>query len=251
MTPATLQSRLDAIGPRGDDCRCRPERHSTGGHYCCIAWSGTANHPCSDRRSQCWRFRSRHRCRQYRYGRPGQLWASLSRQSFSVEPMLRGRYISRPMRSPLPPIPEVQDVLATPTGRAAAARAARLSQDEGMPFDPNSVRGVDLIKRTLDDIVSEGQRAGRNNEARIIANLRDRACQRDGQPRPGIRHGARCLCWRKRDPGRSTVRPQPFQRSNHAASDRRSACGDDVQRARCLHAGCARPGAKHHGHCPQ
>jgi hypothetical protein len=44
----------------------------------------------------------------------------------------------------------VQDVLNTSTGRAAASRAARLSRDEGIPFDPNSVRGVDLIKRTLD-----------------------------------------------------------------------------------------------------
>jgi hypothetical protein len=77
-------------------------------------------------------------------------------------------------QTPLPPIPEVQQVLATPAGRMAAGRAARLSQNEGIPFDPNSVRGVDLIKRTLDDVVSMGQRAGRNNEARIIANLRDK-----------------------------------------------------------------------------
>lgn len=77
-------------------------------------------------------------------------------------------------RTPLPAIPEVQEVMNTPAGRMAAGRAARLSQNEGVPFDPNSVRGVDLIKRTLDDVVSEGQRTGRNNEARIIANLRDK-----------------------------------------------------------------------------
>ena len=77
-------------------------------------------------------------------------------------------------QTPLPAIPEVQEVMNTPAGRMAAGRAARLSQNEGVPFDPNSVRGVDLIKRTLDDVVSEGQRTGRNNEARIIANLRDK-----------------------------------------------------------------------------
>ena len=80
----------------------------------------------------------------------------------------------RAYQTPLPAIQEVQEVLNTPAGRMAAGRAARLSQNEGVPFDPNSVRGVDLIKRTLDDVVSEGQRTGRNNEARIIANLRDK-----------------------------------------------------------------------------
>lgn len=93
----------------------------------------------------------------------------ITRRRDAAGPLYRSAYAI-----PLPAIREVQDVLATPTGRAAAARAARLSQDEGLPFDPNSVRGVDLIKRTLDDVVSEGTRKGRTNEARIIANLRDK-----------------------------------------------------------------------------
>ncbi len=68
----------------------------------------------------------------------------------------------------------MQEVLNTPVGRSAAARAAKLSQNEGIPFDPNSVRGVDLMKRTLDDAISMGQRVDRNNEARILENLRDK-----------------------------------------------------------------------------
>lgn len=93
----------------------------------------------------------------------------IARRSQAAAPLYDQAY-----KTPLPPIPEVQEVLNTPAGKMAAARAAKLSQNEGIPFDPNSVRGVDLIKRTLDDVVSMGQRAGRNNEARIIANLRDK-----------------------------------------------------------------------------
>ncbi len=93
----------------------------------------------------------------------------VARRSQAAAPLYDQAY-----RTPLPAIPEVQEVLNTPAGKMAAARAAKLSQNEGIPFDPNSVRGVDLVKRTLDDVVSMGQRAGRNNEARIIAGLRDK-----------------------------------------------------------------------------
>ena len=93
----------------------------------------------------------------------------IQRRSQNAAPLYDQAY-----QTPLPPIPEVQEVLSTPAGKMAAARAAKLSQNEGIPFDPNSVRGVDLIKRTLDDVVSMGQRAGRNNEARVISTLRDK-----------------------------------------------------------------------------
>jgi hypothetical protein len=93
----------------------------------------------------------------------------IQRRSQNAAPLYDQAY-----QTPLPPIAEVQEVLNTPAGKMAAARAAKLSQNEGIPFDPNSVRGVDLIKRTLDDVVSMGQRAGRNNEARIISTLRDK-----------------------------------------------------------------------------
>jgi hypothetical protein len=78
---------------------------------------------------------------------------------------------------PLPPSSEIADVLATPAGKLAASRAAKLSANEGIQFEPNSVRGVDLIKRTLDDAVSVGLRSGRNNEARVIGQLRDKLVQ--------------------------------------------------------------------------
>lgn len=93
----------------------------------------------------------------------------IARRSQAATPLYDQAY-----RTPLPAIVEVQEVLSTPAGKMAAARAAKLSQNEGIPFDPNSVRGVDLIKRTLDDVVSMGQHAGRNNEARIIGGLRDK-----------------------------------------------------------------------------
>lgn len=93
----------------------------------------------------------------------------VERRSQAAAPLYDQAY-----RTPLPQIPEVQEVLNTPAGKMAAARAAKLSQNEGIAFDPNSVRGVDLIKRTLDDVVNMGNRAGRTNEARIIGNLRDK-----------------------------------------------------------------------------
>jgi len=74
---------------------------------------------------------------------------------------------------PLQVTPEIQSVLDTPAGKFAVARASRLSQNEGIQFAPD-VRGLDLVKRTLDDAIEVGKRQGKNNETRVLAQLRDK-----------------------------------------------------------------------------
>jgi hypothetical protein len=173
VTPATLQSRLDSIGPQAMIADIGPNATQQAAVIAASPGPGqqtirgainARNAGASGRVTNAVNMAM---------GGPvnyGQIERDIiTRRSNAAGPLYRQAYAV-----PLPPIQEVQDVLATPTGRAAASRAARLSQDEGLPFDPNTVRGVDLIKRTLDDVVSEGQRTGRNNEARIIGNLRDR-----------------------------------------------------------------------------
>jgi hypothetical protein len=173
VTPATLQSRLDAIGPQAMIADVGPNATQQAAVIAASPGQGQQTiRAAIDARNAGASGRVTDAVNTAMGGpvNYGQLeQAIIQRRANASRPLYQQAYAI-----PLPPIQEVQDVLATPTGRAAAARAARLSQDEGLPFDPNTVRGVDLIKRTLDDTVSEGQRTGRNNEARIIANLRDR-----------------------------------------------------------------------------
>lgn len=173
IAPSDLQSRLNALGPDGMIADLGPNvtqqaatiAASPGkGQQTVRAAIDARNAGASDRVGDAVDYAMGGRVN------VGQLERDIvARRSQAAAPLYDQAY-----RTPLPAIPEVQEVLNTPAGKMAAARAAKLSQNEGIPFDPNSVRGVDLIKRTLDDVVSMGQRAGRNNEARIIATLRDK-----------------------------------------------------------------------------
>jgi len=172
-TPATLQSRLDAIGPQAMIADVGPNATQQAAAIAASPGPGQQTiRAAIDARNAGASGRVTNAV-DSAMGGPvnyGQIERDIiQRRSNAARPLYDQAY-----QAPLPPIPEVQEVLNTPTGRTAAARAARLSLDEGLPFDPNSVRGVDLIKRTLDDVVSEGNRVGRNNEARIIGGLRDR-----------------------------------------------------------------------------
>lgn len=75
--------------------------------------------------------------------------------------------------TPFKPSNAVVNLLKTPAGKSAVKYAEKLSENEGIPFQLD-VRGLDLVKRALDDMVELGRRSGSNNEARIVASLRDK-----------------------------------------------------------------------------
>lgn len=68
----------------------------------------------------------------------------------------------------------LQSVLKTPAGQRAFTAAQRLAENEGTPLTGMSVRAMDLTKRGLDDMITVAQRAGNNNEARVLTGLKDR-----------------------------------------------------------------------------
>lgn len=70
----------------------------------------------------------------------------------------------------------VDTILRTPAGRSAFRDAQRWATNEGVPLDPSrlDVRGLDLVKRSLDDQISVAQRAGRSNEARILTAMKNK-----------------------------------------------------------------------------
>lgn len=72
-----------------------------------------------------------------------------------------------------------KNILKAPAGRAAFAKAQRLAQNEGIPLNPEAldVRGLDLVKRALDDQIEAVKRAGKGNEARILTQMKDRFIQ--------------------------------------------------------------------------
>lgn len=173
FTPTTLKARLDAMGPEAMIADLGPNTTQQAAAIAASPSKGqqtvrsaidARNAGASDRVNDAVTIAMGGRVNY------GQIERDIiQRRSGAARPLYDAAY-----NTPLPPIKEVQEVLATPAGRMAASRAAKLSQNEGIPFDPNSVRGVDLIKRTLDDVVSMGERSGRSNEARIIAKLRDK-----------------------------------------------------------------------------
>lgn len=93
----------------------------------------------------------------------------IARRAQTASPLYEAAYAK-----PLPQSNVIANILRTPAGREAVAQAQRLSQNEGIQLDPNSVRGVDLIKRVFDDMAASAGRSGKNNEARVIGSLRDR-----------------------------------------------------------------------------
>lgn len=67
----------------------------------------------------------------------------------------------------------VNNFLSKPAGKAAAKAAEELAANEGVPFNTVSVRGVDLLKRSLDDMIDKARRSGGNNEARVLQNMKN------------------------------------------------------------------------------
>lgn len=128
----------------------------------------------------------------------------IATRSAQAAPLYKEAYAT-----PIKLTPGLKSVLDAPAGKAALAKAARLSanaigEEQGMfgqlshspdileaaqagRINPGQykeilrqqgassvdVRGLDLTKRALDDMADAAKRAGKNNEARIIGNLRD------------------------------------------------------------------------------
>lgn len=77
----------------------------------------------------------------------------------------------------------MMEILGTPTGAKAAKNAAKLMADDGLQVGKTDATGMvkkpslqylDYVKRALDDIVEKNERAGNNNAARIVRNMRTR-----------------------------------------------------------------------------
>lgn len=64
------------------------------------------------------------------------------------------------------------NILKTPAGRAAAAKAVRMAQNEGVELT-GDVRTVHMVKMALDDQIAIAQRAGKANEARILTKMKN------------------------------------------------------------------------------
>lgn len=72
-----------------------------------------------------------------------------------------------------PDTPIIRSILATPAGQKAVAKAKELSANEGIEFAAD-VRGLDLVKRALDDMIDTARRGGQANEERILAGMKNR-----------------------------------------------------------------------------
>lgn len=77
---------------------------------------------------------------------------------------------------PLQKTEAMDNVLKTPAGQKALRSAQRTAQNEGLPIDPATldVRGLDLVKREIDDQISVAQRAGKKNEARVLTTMKNK-----------------------------------------------------------------------------
>lgn len=68
----------------------------------------------------------------------------------------------------------ILDILDTPTGRAAFAKAKRLAADERAPIDPANLdtRALDYLKRGLDDVAGSLAKGGRREQLRAVNDMR-------------------------------------------------------------------------------
>lgn len=68
----------------------------------------------------------------------------------------------------------IQDILSTPTGRAALAKAKRLAADERAPIDLANLdtRALDYVKRGMDDVAGALARGGRREQLRAVNDMR-------------------------------------------------------------------------------
>jgi hypothetical protein len=73
--------------------------------------------------------------------------------------------------------PDIDQILATPAGQAAFAKARATMANEGLPVPTSTapdLRTLDYMKRELDDLRGAALREGANNGARIFGNMTKR-----------------------------------------------------------------------------
>lgn len=85
-----------------------------------------------------------------------------------AEPLYEAAYAKAAPDTPL-----IRSILSTPAGQSAVRNAERLSANEGIQFAQN-VRGLDLVKRSFDDMIDAAKRAGGANDARVLTGMKDR-----------------------------------------------------------------------------
>jgi len=95
--------------------------------------------------------------------------AIIAKRQALADPLYKAAYSKA-----LKPNVTIDNALKTPAGQRAAKEAEELAMNEGLSFNPQSVHGVDLMKRAMDDMVESAFKAGRNNEARIVSNVRNK-----------------------------------------------------------------------------
>lgn len=83
---------------------------------------------------------------------------------------LAAPWYEKAYQAEVPMSDDLRELLARPAMQSAMGKAARLASDAGESFDPEkpTVMALDYTKRALDDGISSAQRAGNNNEARIL-----------------------------------------------------------------------------------
>lgn len=84
---------------------------------------------------------------------------------------------------PFTPSQNITGALNTPAGQTAVRRAQEMSANEGIEFALD-VRGLDLVKRSLDDMIGTAQRSGERNQARILGGIRERIVREVDQAVP-------------------------------------------------------------------
>lgn len=108
----------------------------------------------------------------------------IARRGAAAKPLYDAAY-----SKPVPFTKELEDLLKRPSVARALSKARGLAADEGIPSQQwfaniaddgtvtiknvPDVRQLDLTKRALDDMISTAQRAGNNNEARILTQQKN------------------------------------------------------------------------------
>jgi len=117
-------------------------------------------------------------------GRSGRVAQDLSRTVGSTKPAFsiaddiarEQSQTAKPLYDAVRPVlvdvgDNIKDVLSSHFGKSALRKAARVSAVNADDAGRMTVGALDQVKQSLDDMASAAQRAGRNNEARVIGNL--------------------------------------------------------------------------------
>jgi len=95
----------------------------------------------------------------------------IARRSEQARPLYEAAYAK-----PIQTTKQMAEVLTTPSGKTALRKARLLAADEGKKINPASldVMGADLVKRSLDDMITVAKRAGQTNKARVLTGIKDK-----------------------------------------------------------------------------